>query len=67
MMSATSNHALMMSSDPAPAPAPAMRHRGADLGTTRWASPPPGISMKALAVILVLGDVGYILLIGVLR
>ena len=65
MMSATSNHALMMSRDHAPAPA--KRRRGADLGTTRWASPPPGLSMKALAVILVLGDVGYILLLGVLR
>lgn len=64
MMSATSNHALMMSSDHAPAP---VRRRGDSLGTTRWASPPPGLSMKALAVILVLGDVGYLLLLGVLR
>lgn len=67
MMSAASSHSLMIASlatSATSATTAKMHRRGAELGVTRWASPPPGISLRALAVILILGDVGYLLLVG---
>lgn len=34
----------------------------AALGTTRWASPPPGVSWRAIALVVLLGDLGLLLL-----
>jgi len=34
-----------------------------DLGTTRWASPPPGMSVRAAVLILLMGNVGLFLLL----
>ena len=33
-----------------------------DLGATRWASPPPGISWRTVALLVLLGDLGLLLL-----
>ena len=62
MMSAASSHSLLIASRATSSPT--SPRRGAELGVTRWASPPPGLSLRALAVILILGDVGYLLLVG---
>ena len=32
------------------------------IGVTRWASPPPGVSWRAYALTLLLGDIGLILI-----
>ena len=31
------------------------------IGVTRWASPPPGVSWRAYALTLLLGDIGLVL------
>lgn len=41
---------------------PVTRDEKKALGTTRWASPPPGASWKAYALTLLAGDVGLVLI-----
>ena len=41
---------------------PVTSEQASALGTTRWASPPPGASWKAYALTLLAGDVGLVLI-----
>lgn len=33
------------------------------LGTTRWAPPPPDVSWRTIVMIVVLGDVGFVIML----
>lgn len=39
-----------------------LRRVSIDLGATRWASPPPGVSWRMVALLVLLGDLGLLLL-----
>ena len=41
---------------------PVTSEEASALGTTRWASPPPGASWKAYAVTLLAGDIGLLMI-----
>ena len=43
-------------------PRPVTSEERQALGSTRWASPPPGVSWRAYALTLLAGDVGLILI-----
>ena len=58
MIADTSSHQLLASAFVQP------RRRTVRLSDTKWASPPPEVSGRTIAIMMLLGDIGLVLLLS---